>query len=194
MIYRNMTLTDVWESADEFKTEYKASPLYVQGQRLFDGVETLNGVTQPDNITTLFYLLYSKYAGSPIKNADVNQFKYRLFSIIFQYGPTWQKNLDIQSKLRSISDSELLVGSKVIYNHAYNDASEPTTSGLEEVEYINDQNTANQKKSKMAAYSDLAVLLATDVTELFLNKFKTLFSIFVAPQPVRLYVVDEEDE
>lgn len=75
--YSTVLFTDVWNDVNEFKTEFTESP--------FNGaISALN----PDNLSLLFYLLYARYGNNPIANRDVNQFKYKLFSIIFQYGPT----------------------------------------------------------------------------------------------------------
>ena len=104
---------------------------------------------------TLYYLLYGRYGNNPIANLDEEQFKYKIFSCVFQYGPTWEKRLDIQSKLRALSEDDLIKGSKAIYNSALNPSSAPSTSSLEELEYINGQNTTNYKKSKMDAYAQL---------------------------------------
>lgn len=146
------------------------------------------------NATTLFYLLYAKYGNNPIANRDVNQFKYKVFSIIFQYGPTWSKRVEIQEKLRALSEDDLIKGSKAIYNSAQNPSTKPSTSSLEELEYINAQNTTNYKKSKMDAYTQLWDLLATDVTSEFLNKFKNLFKMFVLNERPLVYVTETEEE
>lgn len=116
-----------------------------------------------------------------------------MFTVIFQYGPTWEKRLDIQAKLRNISESELLKGTKAIYNHAYNPSTEPGTGTLDELEYINDQNTTNYSKSKMDAYTQLIDLLETDVTGQFLDRFKPLFAKFVYTRP-DLYVTEDDEE
>ena len=137
--------------------------------------------TQESNLRTLYYMLYAKFGNSHITNLDENQFIYKLFTIIFQYGPTWEKRLDVQSKLRGIEDTDLLIGAKAIYNHAYNPSTDPSTSTTTELDYINEQNTTNYKKSKMDAYTQLWDLLATDVTEEFLMRFKPLFKKFVSP-------------
>lgn len=146
------------------------------------------------NATTLFYLLYAKYGNNPIANRDVNQFKYKVFSTIFQYGPTWSKRIEIQEKLRALSEDDLIKGSKAIYNSAQNPSTKPSTSSLEELEYINAQNTTNYKKSKMDAYTQLWDLLATDVTSEFLNKFKNLFKTFVLNERPLVYVTEVEEE
>ena len=145
--------------------------------------------------TTLYYLLYSRFANNPIANYDEEQWKYKIFSIIWQYGPSWEKRLDIQTKLRALTEEDLLKGSKAIYNHANNPNQAPSTATLEEVEFINDQSTTNHKKSKMDAYSQLWDLISTDVTSEFLNKFTKCFKTFVYPERPLLYVTNvDEDE
>ena len=74
--------TEIWEDSDSFLADYQDI-----------GIPTTISTT---NATTLYYLLYAKYGNSPIANFDENQFKYKIFTIIFQYGPTWEKRLDIQ--------------------------------------------------------------------------------------------------
>ena len=176
--FRTRTFADIFPSVTDFSDEYDELPFD-------DNVEELS---------TIYYLLYARYGNSHIAYSDENQFKYSLFSLIFMYGPTWEKRLDIQSKLRGISDEELLVGGKAIYNHSFNPGSAPSTSTLEEILTINDQNTTNYKKSKMEAYSMLLDLLETDVTEEFINKFKKLFITVLAPDYPLLYVTEDDND
>lgn len=136
-----------------------------------------------DAATTLFYLLYAKFGNTPIRSNDSNIFAYRVYKNIFQYGPTWEKRLDIQEELRNLSltTGELFLGSKAIYNHALHDGSSPTTATLTELAYIDSQNTTNYKKSKVDGLASLMALLEKDVTEEFLNKFTKLFSQWLKP-------------
>lgn len=181
--YSTVLFTEVWDDVNKFKADLAASP--------FAGSLS---TSSPDNVTLVYYLLYARYGNNPIANFDITQFKYKIFSIIFQYGPTWQKRLDVQEKLRGLSDADILTGSNAIYNHAYNPSTAPSTSTLDELTYINDQNTTRYKKSKMDAYAQLLELLEVDVTEEFLNKFKKCFKVFVAPERPLLYVDEVEDE
>lgn len=178
--YSTVTFTDVWDNIDDFKFDLSNSPF--------------NNCLTQDSVNILFYLLYARYGNNPIANRDINQWKFKIFSVIFQYGPTWEKRLDIQEKLREIKDDDLLLGAKAIYNTALNPSTTPSTSSLDELTYINSQNTTNYKKSKMEAYSQLLELLEVDVTEEFLVKFKKCFKVFVAPEKPLLYVTDTEDE
>jgi len=60
------------------------------------------------NARTLYYLLYARYGNSPIANYDEEQFKYKIFSVVFQYGPTWEKRLSVQQTLRDMQLSDLI--------------------------------------------------------------------------------------
>ena len=188
--YDTKLFTEVWEEASDFKSEYQASP--------FAGAihygETVGQVTYDDNVTLLYYLLYARFGNNPIANFDENQFKAKVFAIIWQYGPTCQKRLDVQEKLRNISDEDLKLGSRAIYNHAYNPSQAPSTATLDEIEFINDQNTTNYKKSQMDAYGQLWDLLTIDVTTEFLNRFQKCFKQFVRPEKHWIYVTELGDE
>jgi hypothetical protein len=181
--YSTIKFTDVWDDVNKFKTDLAGSPF----------ANAISSTT-PDNVTLVYYLLYARYGNNPIANEDVNQWKFKIFSVIFQYGPTWEKKLDIQAKLRGINDADLLIGSKAIYNSAVNPSTAPSTGSLEELTYINGQNTTNYKKSKMDAYAQLLALLEVDVTEDFLNKFKKCFKVFVAPEKPLIYVSEDEED
>ena len=181
--YDTKLFTEVWEDKDEFLSDYSGATQV--------GIPAIISNT---NATTLYYLLYAKYGNNPIANRDINQFKYKVFSIIFEYGPTWEKRLDIQGKLRTLTEDELVKGAKAIHNSALNPSTAPTTTSLEELDYINAQNTTNYKKSKMEAYAQLWELLDNDVTSEFVNRFKICFKQFVRPERPLLYVTDVEED
>lgn len=178
--YNTKLFNDIWEDKDAFLSDYNSI-----------GIPTTISST---NATTLYYLLYAKYGNNPIANFDEEQFKYKVFSIVFSYGPTWEKRLAIQTSLRGLTESDLLAGSRAIYNTALNPESAPTTSTTEELDYINQQNTTNYKKSKMDAYAQLWEMLETDVTTQFVNRFSVCFKQFVMPEKHWIYVTDLEEE
>ena len=178
--YDTKLFTEIWEEASDFLADYGDN-----------GIATTISTA---SATTLYYLLYAKYGNNPIANLDEEQFKYKVFSIIYAYGPTWEKRLDIQSKLRGLTDDQLLVGSKVIHNSALNPETAPGTQTLNELEYINAQNTSNIKKSKMDAYAQLWELLDTDVTTSFIDKFKVCFKQFVRPERTWIYVTEDDSD
>lgn len=166
--FRTRTFTDIFGDFETFEEAYNTNGIPVS--------------LTSDSIKTLYYLLYARYGNSHISSSDENQFKYKLFSTIFMYGPAWQKRLDIQKKLIGLTDDEILVGSSAIYNQALNPSQAPTTQTLEELDYINQQNTTKYKKSKLEAYAALSELIKTDVTDAFIGKFKKLFLVIVEPE------------
>lgn len=147
---------------------------------------------EEDALHTLYCLLYSKYGNSTIVLTDINQFKFQLFSLIFQHGANWEKKLDLQNKIRNLSDEELLKSSQQVVNHALNPQTAPTTDSLEALPYVNQQTTSGYRKNKVDAYAYLYTLLQDDVTEDFLNKFKSLFIAIVFPQMPLWYITENE--
>lgn len=178
--YRQVTFTDVWGDAKTFVSEYNSS-----------GIETTISDT---TATTLYYLLYSRYGNNVIASSDTNRFKYDVWATIFSYGPTWEKRLEIQEKLRGLTDDDLFTGATQIYNHAYNPGTAPSTQTLDELTAINEQNTSKHKKDKMSGYAMLISLLETDVTERFLDKFQKLFINVVQPELPLWYATETIDD
>ncbi len=128
-------------------------------------------------------------------NKSISRFTtiiFKIYSVIFKYGPTWEKRIEVQEKIRNLNEDEIRTGTKQIFNRADNPSTDPSTCTLEEINYINSQNTANLKKSKLEGYEMLLNLLESDVTEEFINKFRICFKQFVMPENTVLY--DSEGE
>ena len=180
--FRTRTFADIFPTQADFSTAYTQFMLsdYLK-------VDTFD-------LIDIYFILYSRYGNSHIAYSDENQFTAALITTIGQYGPTWRKKLELQHKLRELKDEELFSGGKAIYNHAYNPSTEPGTSTLEELRYINDQNTTNYKKSKLEGYSLLLATLENDVTEEFISKFKKLFIQVLAPDYPLLYATEVEND
>lgn len=180
MIYfanRNFKFTDLFPSLEEFKAAYAACQL---------PLATYFGANTSDQVKLLYYLLYAKYGNSTIAGSDPEKWKYRLFAKVFQFGPTWFKRIQLQKSVRDLDLEALQAGGKVIYNHANNPSTEPGTGTLQELEYIDDQNTSNYQKSEIEAYGLQWNMLDDDVTGEFLAQFRKLFLTIVAPD-VPLY-------
>lgn len=174
--YRTRKFADIWPSADAFLKDYQESAI---PQKL-----------KTADATTLYYLLYARYGNSSIANSDENQFKYKVFSTIYIGGATWAKKQEIQDKLREMTEDEILAGTKAINNHAYNPQTAPTTDTVEELDYINEQNTTKYKKSKLDGYAMLWAILNDGVTERFLREFRYHFLVVVEPQLPLWYVTN----
>lgn len=162
-IGNNLTFNEIYPTLEEFVEDY-------------NNCGFPPSLKVEDNINTLFYLLSASYGSWQIASNSSKIFALKLFQIIWQYGPAWEKRLDLQNKIRNLSDEEIQLGSKAIYNRALNPGTEPSTNSLEELNAILEQNTTNYKKSKLEAYAIVSSLLENDVTQGFLNRFKPLFS------------------
>lgn len=174
--YNTKLFTDIYENVSDFISDFTSIGL--------GGIESTTA-------NKLYYLLYARYGNSPIANMDENQFKYKLFSVIFMYGPAWEKRLGIQEALRTLNLDELREGTLAIYNHAFNPETAPKTTDKLELDYINDQNTTRYTRGKLDAYANLWELINTDVTNQFLNKFQICFKNFVRPVNQIVYETEE---
>ena len=178
------TFTDVFESFDDFKSEYNSLPTSLK-----------NVVSNNDYsfLEQVYYGLYSKYGNSHISNADINQFKYKLFMLIFTDGPIAKKKMELQNAIRSLdlSSDDVLGGTKSIWNHANNPSTSPSTGALDELPYIDDQSTSNIKRTKLDAYARMYDMLSNDVFNNFISKFKKLFIVVVKPNKPLLYESEE---
>lgn len=180
--YNTPLFTDVWSNAEDFMTELEDLPFALP---LFE---------DSNYARATYYLLYARYGNSPIANMDVNQWKYKLYSVLFQYGRAWEKRYQLQLDIMELGVEEVMLGAKEINNHAYNPNSAPSTSTLQELTYINEQNTTTRKRNVVDAYRSLWDMIKTDVTEQYLDKFQHLFKTFVAPENVVLYYDGDPEE
>ena len=114
--YDTKLMTDVWSKAPDFVADYQNI-----------GIPTTISV---QNATTLYYLLYARYGNTPIANYDEEQWKYKIFSIVFQYGPTWEKRLDIQNTLRGLQIDDLVDNGSFheLFSHNASETSSKTGS------------------------------------------------------------------
>lgn len=154
----NKKFSEIYPDVDTFIADYEGLPI----------PQTIT----TEEITTLYYLLYSKYGNSSIASSDEYRFRFELFTTVFSYAPAWARKIKLQESLRNLTEDELREGSFAKHNHAYNPSTEPTTDIIEEV---NEQNTSDYKKDKVSAYAMLNATLATDVTQTFLGEFGKLF-------------------
>ena len=92
--YDTKLFTDIFDDAGTFVYYYKNI-----------GIPT---TISDQNARTLYFLLYARYGNTPIANYDEEQWKYKIFSVVFQYGPTWEKRLSMQETLRNMQLADLV--------------------------------------------------------------------------------------
>lgn len=194
-MYNTKTFADLYEDYDTFKEDHVDNAILPCIIDHDDGTEQS---PKTSNLQILYYLAYSKFGNNPIANLDENQFKAKFEAVMWQYGPAWESRLKVQAKVRALLTpnpitgelDELMIGAKAINNHAFNPSTDPSTASLTELNYINEQNTTSYKKSKMDAYGQLWNLIADDVTEEFLARFKPLFQKVVH---AKAFLYESED-
>lgn len=150
-------------------------------------------MNKPLNTKLIYALLVANYSNSVIATSDVNRFKYELCSIIFQYAPSWQKELEVQKQIRKLGVADFQAGATNIVNNAQNPSSAPTSQTVEELLYINAQNVSKTKRSLADGYALMLSLLKEDVTQPFINRFKKLFLTIVEPERPLWYITYPDD-
>ena len=183
-MYNTKTFSDIFPKLADFKDNYD----------LLQSTAGLTNKLDNNDVAITWQLLMAKYGNNPIANWSEEQFKLKIWQTMFQYGPTWAKRLEVQEKVRGLSDAEILQGDKAIYNSALAPNQAPSTATLEEVPYISSQNTTNRKKSKLNAYNEVLMLLDTDVTEEYIGKFKKLFLVVTDPRRTFIYATEDEGD
>lgn len=178
--YRTRTFSDIYDSSEIFTTEWEETP-FAEAQ-------------EPINTDLIFYLLYARYGNSSVASSDENQFKYKLFSYVFQYAPSWQKELEVQKKVRELDITDLQRGATNIVNNANNPSGTPSTDTRNALPYINAQNVSMTERSIADGYALLLSLLKDDVTERFIDRFRNLFLTIVAPERPLWYSDNSQEE
>lgn len=179
--YRTRTFGEIFPTYDVFKTGFRSTALG-------------NGIISDTFLPVIYTLLAARYTNSHSSYSDENQFKLMVYELLYSFGPTFEKRTEIQKKLRELTEDEILIGTKVIYNHSLNPNTEPSTATLEELTTINDQNTSNTKRGRIQAYTELYSVLNANITTEFVGKFKKLFLAIVEPQLPLWYVTNEGDD
>lgn len=128
-------------------------------------------------MTTLYYLLLARHGSDHMRGDYPYRWKLKLMSTVFQYGPTWSKRLELQDKIRNLSDEELQKGTVTIYNNARNPNTAPGADTWTALPGINSQNQTLNKRGLADAYATADAILRIDVTEEFLARFDKFFGL-----------------
>lgn len=192
--FRTRTFGEIFPNVTTFKDFYTNCGIPAT---LFPGTETVQGVQvntiyKNYDIDSIYSLLASEYFGAHISYSSEDWWKLKVMQTIYAYGNTWQREMAIQDKIKALSDEEIKKGAKAVYNHASHPSQEPDTQYLEDLPYIDDQNTTNWKKEPIRAFAESVVGLNDRLTREFLLKFKKLFIRFVYPTGPIFYKEGED--
>lgn len=182
-LYNHKLYNEIWEDAAAFVADYNTYEA---------AINNLNNIGDLYSALT-WQLIASKYGNTPIRSNTVSQFKMSVFGIMFSEAPTFVKKLENQKKIRELTDAQLEAGETSISNSAANPDEEPTTSTLDELKYINHQNTVKQKRSKIQGLAMQSALLEEDLSETYVRKFASLFARVYVPADY-IYPTEEEED
>ena len=171
-------LSNIFPTYEDFYNEYKSCGLPFR-------------FTNDSFLKTIYIVLMGEYSNSSIMNFSIDQFKLRFFTRIMSYGPQYERELEMQNKLLQLSDDELQISAKAIYNTALNPSTQPTTDTLDELTTINQQSVTKHKRSLMDAYAILEGLLDDNLTQKFVKRFKDLFVVILRTNDPLYYSTDE---
>lgn len=175
------TLSDIYPSYATFAGDYMTSGLP-------------NRFVNSDFLETIYFVLMGEYAASSIMAMSEDLFRARFLTMIHSYGPQLERELKMQDELLKMSDDELQLSSKAIYNTALNPSTEPTTDTLDELTTINQQNVTKHKRSKLDAYALLESLLDDDLISKFVKRFSKLFVRVLRTNNPLYYTTHLQDE
>ena len=176
--YYSVTFGDLFPSPEDFIKDYKDSSLSAGKNTVSD-----------DALTQLYYILWARYGNSHFNSLNNENIKGSIFSLIYMYGPTWERRIELQNKIRKLTDEEIITGSSTKHTHA----DTPGTLTRDSLNYIDEENTTTYKKGKIEGLALAQELLSADVTKEFINKFQYLF-IRVALPYAPLYYETEIEE
>lgn len=190
---RTRKFADIFPDFETFQTAWNNTTFSQQAVALSQTIPEGEG---PQNLMLIYELLLARYANSTIASSDENRFMLQCMATIFQYAPAWIKRLEIQHTLHEmdINSEEFLRGSSMINNISLNPSEDPGTDTMDALSTINQQNINTQKRDKFKALAILEELLKTDITGAFLDKFRSLFRVIVAPQRPLFYTTEEPNQ
>lgn len=175
------TFSEIWPNIETWMTDYN---------RFKESIQLIS-IKNERTIQTVYYLLSSEYAFSHhIGSRD--QFRLMMFARVLEYAPYYERELEIQTDLMQMNIESLQQGSKAIYNQALNPGSVPSSQALDELQYINQQNVTNYKKSRPEAYAILLSLMNKNLSKDFVEKFRNLFIKVCYPNYPLYYANDPE--
>lgn len=156
------TLSMIYPSYDKFYEE-------------FTSVGLPNTFKEQDFLKTIYLVLMSEYMNSSIMSLSEDQFRLKFLTRVMSYGPQFEREFGIQSELLALSNEDLQVSAKAIYNTALNPSEAPSTDTLDELTTINQQNTTKHVRSKLDAWALLKELADDGITKKFIKRFDDLF-------------------
>jgi hypothetical protein len=168
--YRTQTFADRFPDYATFLEKYTTSGL--TGRLEIEGEYGLE---------TIFNLLAIKYCDDHMKSSNPGIFELKVFKLIWEHGPKWQRDMKLYDQLRNLTNTELSIGSQAVHNHAEHPDAAPVTTSVEGIGFIDSQNVTTYVKSPKDRVVEILELENSTLTEEFLAKFSPLFTDILYP-------------
>lgn len=178
-LYDRKIFNEIFPDANSFLEAYKEYEA---------AIDNVNAV-EDKYVTITWQLVASRFGNTPIRSDSESQFKLSIFAVMFSEAPSFVKRLEIQGRVRNLTETELMEGETSIANAARNPATAPGTQSMNELPYIDNQNVTKQKRSKLQAYALQLGLLENDLSETYIRKFEPLFARVIIDAD---YIYEEE--
>lgn len=169
-------------------------PDYAAFEEARDLVALPDRLASADTLKTIYTLLCARYGESVIAYNSIHLFKQAIFSTIFSHAPAWEKRIELQDRLRELTQDQIARSTRAVHNHSYNDGTPPGTGADELLPTTDAQNTSTFYRGELDGIRDVWALLDVDATEDFLNEFRPHFIAIVAPSHPLLYNVSQLDK
>lgn len=132
-------------------------------------------VLAKEAITEIYYLILGTYANSHLKYSTSKTASGGFLSVINSFGPMWWKQRSIELKLANYDlNDEALIDNGIAINSSANNPS-TEVSYDSNINYIDYQQTARSKKSKLEGLANYYNLLDSTNDDKFLERFKKCF-------------------
>lgn len=173
------------------KTLSECYPDYDTFYEEFTNTGLPNTFKETNFLKTIYLVLMAEYMNSSIMSLSEDQFRLKFLTRIMSYGPQYEREFGIQTTLLGMSDDELQISAKAIYNQAMNPSEEPST---EEIPTINQQSVAKHVRSKLDAWAMLKELADDGITKKFVKRFDDLFVRVLRTNSPLWYTTNIESE
>lgn len=136
----------------------------------------------PDVNEDEWVALMGRYGSSHIRYDNVGQFMAAFFTILRESQERLRVKLKINTRLRSLEESEAMDGEEVITNTATNPDTEPSTDSYEPLPYVNNQVGQKGKLSKVRGLYNWKHSVGGQAYNEFLDGFVKLFRVILGEE------------
>lgn len=185
LVNSTSTPEDLWQTTDMFYNDFMASP--------FSG-DVDNNLYNRADLDKVFWHLMSKYDESHYSYKSDDKCKLKTFHVIHQYLPTYLKRIELQERIRNMTDQDLFDSGKQVVKSANTPDVEEDMNSLSTPQYTDNIQVQNRQSAKLLAIQQQYGSILDNVWDEFIDKFAFLFKKFMFIPYDYIYINEEGDE